>query len=169
MRIQVKLGDMKEAIRVAKSYKTSLPEKNRRFLERLGELGMDTAQVSFRNAQYDGTNDVKVSLRWVEDNHLLVVARGHAVTFIEFGTGSYYPDDHPLAGEKGAVRGGYGEGRGSRRTWGFYGEPGSKGQSVPGREWLVLTHGNPASRSMYEAGKAMRERIMEIAREVYGS
>lgn len=169
MRIQVKLGDLKEAIRVAKSYKRSLPEKNRRFLERLGELGMDTAQVSFRNAQYDGTNDVKVSLRWVEDNHLLVVARGHAVTFIEFGAGSYYPDDHPLAGEKGAIRGGYGEGRGSQRTWGFYGEPGSKGQSVPGREGLVLTHGNPASRSMYEAGKAMRERIMEIAREVYGS
>lgn len=169
MKIQVKLGDLKTAIRAVNTYKESLPGKNRKFLERLGELGMDTAQVGFRTAQYDGTNDVEVSLRWEDNDHLLVVARGHAVTFIEFGTGSYYPDDHPLAEEKGAVRGGYGEGHGSQRTWGFYGEPGSNGQSVPGREGLVLTHGNPASRSMYEASKAMRERIMEIAREVYGT
>lgn len=169
MKVRVKLGDLKEAIRVVRDYKDSLPEKNRKFLERLGELGMDVAQVSFRTAQYDGTNDVEVSLRWEEDNRLLVVARGRAVTFIEFGSGSYYPDDHPLAEEKGAVRGGYGKGHGSQRTWGYYGEPGSRGQEVPGREGLVLTHGNPPSRSMYEASKAMREKIMEIAREVYGT
>ena len=169
MKIQVKLGHMKQAIEVLDAYKKSLPERNRLFLQRLGELGMDTAQVSFNTAQYDGVNDVEVSLRWETDTRLLVVAKGQAVTFIEFGTGIVYADDHPLAAEKGAKRGEYGEGHGSQRTWGFYGEPGSNGKTVPGRADLVLTHGNPASRSMYETGKAMRDRIMEIAKEVYGT
>lgn len=171
MKISVKLGNVKEAITVLQKYRDSLPEKNKTFLARLAELGMDTASVSFSHAQYDGTNDVAVSIRWEDDGKVLVVARGRAVTFIEFGTGVVYADDHPKAAEMGAVRGGYGEGHGVQRTWGYYGDPGTNGVSVAKerRDDLVLTHGNPASRSMYEAGKAMRERIMEIAKEVYGT
>lgn len=164
MKISVKLGNVREVIPALQEYKDSLPRKNREFLEKLAELGMDTADVSFRHAQYDGDNDVEVSLRWESEEKVLVVASGQAVTFIEFGTGIVYPDNHPKAGEMGAVRGGYGEGHGSQRTWGYYGEPGTNGKQL--RD-VVLTHGNPASRSMYEAGKTMRDRIMEIAKEVY--
>ncbi len=170
MKITVNLGNVKEAIDKIQAYKAYMEARNREFLRRLSELGVYVADVSFRHAQYDGTNDVVVVTRWEDDNKVLVVARGRAVTFIEFGTGVVYADDHPKAAEMGAVRGGYGDGHGSQRTWGYYGEPGTNGTSVPGkREDLVLTHGNPASRSMYEAGKAMRDQIMKIAREVYGT
>ncbi len=167
MKVTVKLGDLKTAIQMVGDYKKNLKEKCREFLKRLGELGVDTADVRFRAAQYDGTNDVTVSLRWESDNKVLVVASGHAVTFIEFGTGIVYVDDHPKAGEMGAVRGGYGEGHGSQRTWGYYGDPGTNGKVQ--KSGVVLTHGNPASRALYETGKELREKVMEIAKEVFGT
>lgn len=166
MKIAVKLGNVREAITVLQQYKNSLPQKNREFLKRLAELGLEAADVSFQHAQYDGTNDVEVSIRWESDGKVLVVASGQAVTFIEFGTGIVFPDNHPKADEMGAIRGEYGEGHGSQRTWGYYGDPGSNGKQLGD---VVLTHGNPASRSMYEAGKTMRDRIMEIAKEVYAT
>ena len=56
----------------------------------------------------------------------------------------------------------------------YYGEPGTNGRVVrtqqkEGEEAVdvIRTHGNPPARAMYDAGKAMRERIVEIAREVY--
>lgn len=168
MRIKVKLGEVSQAITALNAYCSSLPGKCKEFLSRLAELGVSTADVRFRSAQYDGINDVTTYLKWDSDQRVLVVAQGQAVTFIEFGTGVYYADDHPLASDKGAERGGYGEGRGSQRTWGYYGEPGTNGR-VHGDKGLVLTHGNPASRAMYEASKEMRERIMEVAKEVFST
>lgn len=170
MKIQVKLGNLKEAIRVVEKYRDDLPGRCRVFLQKLAELGLETADVRFSSAQYDGTNDVKCSIVWDDDNHLRVVAAGGAVTFIEFGTGVYYPEQHPLADQKGAVRGGYGQGKGSQRTWGYYGEPGTNGlERTRGDTTVILTHGNPPSRAMYEASKTMREQIMVIAREVFST
>ena len=33
---------------------------------------------------------------------------------------------------------------------------------------VVITHGNPPARAMYDAAKVMRSKIVDIAREVYG-
>ena len=45
------------------------------------------ASARFQSAQYDGTNDVSVSLEVREKNRIAVVAVGEAVLCIEFGTG----------------------------------------------------------------------------------
>ena len=160
------LGNLSEAIRAVDTYKDGLKSKCHEFLRRLSELGVNTADVHFRSAQYDGVNDVVTYSKWENDKTVMVIAKGDAVTFIEFGSGVMYADNHPLASSMGMERGGYGEGRGSQRTWGYYGEPGTNGR-VHGDKCLVLTHGNPASRAMYEASKEMRQRIMEIAKEVF--
>ena len=49
-------------------------------------------------------------------------------------------------------------------------EPGTNGlERTRGDTTVVLTHGNPPARAMYEASKAMREQIMVIAREVFST
>ena len=154
-------------------YRNKLNERIHTMLERLAELGVDTAAVAFKTAQYDGDNDVVVNApEWLSDTQLIISATGSSVTFIEFGTGVHYAEQHPKASEVGAVRGEYGMGRGKRDAWGYYGNPGTNGKirkSVEGKGDLVITHGNPPSRALYNAGKEMRENISEIAREVFSS
>lgn len=142
--------------------------KMRLFLEKLAHIGIETADVKFRTAQYDGTNDVTVSSspEWIGDNALAISASGTAVLFIEFGTGVHYTETHPLADEFGYVRGGYGQHKGLRDRWGYYGEPGTNGVPKRGGE-VIITHGNPPARAMYDAGKEIRQRITETAREVF--
>lgn len=168
--IKIKLGDVGKAIEELEAYKKWLTERTKVFLERLAKVGLDVAEARFKNAQYDGDNDVQMQApQWVGENKLILVARGNAVTFIEFGTGVRYSEPHPLAAEKGAIRGGYGQGKGSRNSWAYYGNPGTNGKVV--REaplgTVVRTEGNPPAMAMYEATKAMRAKIAEIAKEVF--
>ena len=140
-----------------------------RLLERLTQEGYEVASAGFASAEYDGTNDVTVS---VEDRGKIkaVVAVGGTVLFIEFGTGVTYPDNHPEARDLGMERGEYGQGRGKQPTWGYYGEPGTNGTVVGERAkgTLVLTHGNPANMPMYNAVKELELRLGEIVKEVFG-
>lgn len=140
-----------------------------RLLERLTQEGYEVASAVFASAEYDGTNDVTVS---VEDRGKIkaVVAVGGTVLFIEFGTGVTYPDNHPEARDLGMERGEYGQGRGKQSTWGYYGEPGTNGIVVGERAKgaLVLTHGNPANMPMYNAVKELELRLGEIVKEVFG-
>lgn len=156
-----------------KQYRDSLQSKTKTMLERLAEIGIDTAQVKFASAQYDGDNDVVVTStpQWISDTELAIKAEGSAVTFIEFGAGVFYPDRHPMEAELGFIRGEYGEGKGSNDSWGYYGNPGTNGRVIQKKsgKTVVITHGNPPARGMYEASKDMRNKIIDIAREVYGS
>ena len=139
-----------------------------RILERLTQEGYEVASAGFASAEYDGTNDVTVS---VEDRGKIkaVVAVGGTVLFIEFGTGVTYPDNHPEARDLGMERGEYGQRRGKQSTWGYYGEPGTNGTVVGERAkgTLVLTHGNPANMPMYNAVKELELRLGEIVKEVF--
>lgn len=142
---------------------------NHEILERLAQVGIDTAGVKFSTAQYDGMNDVQMlEPEWVDENTVRVVASGEAVAFIEFGTGVHYTEQHPLAGEVGAVRGGYGHHLGRLDSWFYTGDPGTDGElGYHGDRAVVITHGNPPARAMYDAAKEMRDKILEIVREVY--
>lgn len=152
-------------------YLDSFDNKCRRFLERLAQIGVDVASAGFASAAYDGVNDVTVNPpQWMNDNTLIVSASGSSITFIEFGAGVYNTGVHPLAGELGMTRGGYGKGYGKRRQWGYYDNGG--GLTAGGKRLsngVVLTKGNDANRSMYNASREMRQQIIGIAREVFGS
>lgn len=158
-----------EFIRGIEEYKDWLKRCAEELIKRLTEEGYEVAAAGFQKAQYDGTNDSAVSVEDRGDKIRAVVATGSVVLFIEFGTGITYPDDHPEAAKHGMVRGGYGKGRGGQSTWGYYGDPGTHGQIRKETEkgQLVLTHGNPANKPMYEAVKHLERRLPELVKEVF--
>ena len=168
-KITVTLGTLDKAIEFIENYKTQFDGKVKLFIERLGKIGVDTAQAKFSTAQYDGKNDVKVLEPYWEQDKLIVKAVGNATLFIEFGSGVHYTAQHELADKMGMRRGEYGKGRGKKDEWAFYGESGTNGRVVRSNDKgdLILTHGNPPARAMYEAAKQIRLKILEAARSVF--
>jgi len=168
----VKVIGIDSLLKKLKTRQTELNKKQHILLEKLSKVGIDIASAKFQTAQYDGDNDVVVNRQpeWVGDNKLFLTATGNAVTFIEFGTGIHYAEQHPKASDLGAIRGEYGQGKGSNDTWGYYGSPGTNGREKRDTDkgTLVITHGNPPARAMYDSAKEMRNQVLNKAREVFG-
>lgn len=164
--MDIAVEGLKEAIDALKAYRNSLDGKRKAFLKRLASIGAETAGISFYRAQYDGYRDVKVKTQWIDDNTIAVVANGRTALFIEFGTGVHYADGY--GEEHGFGPGTYGP-RGLKNWWVYRGEPGTNGQPFGKKEGLVYTHGNPPSKSMYQAGVEIRKKILDIAKEIYES
>lgn len=124
---------------------------------KLAELGLNVAKVNFANAEYDGNNDVVVSLEKM-DNGYRIVARGNAVAFIEFGTGTAMNPQGNASyfGERpeGVVGiGQYGKGKGATgKPWYF----GNGQKSV----------GNVPAMAMYKAEQEMLLEVMQLARSI---
>lgn len=175
MRITCTLGTIREAIAEIEDYEKSLGKKLHVLMAKLAEIGIESATVGFDHAVYDGDNDVSVDQtpKWVGNNKLVISASGSAITFIEFGAGVFNPGVHPKAASMGMVRGAYGKGQGKHKSWVYIGDPsGAKagGKAIKkGNKTVILTSGNNPNRCMYTAGKAMREDIVKIAREVFKS
>lgn len=166
MKIQTTLGTLSAAIRQIDDYKRDLDRKIDLLAERLAvEVGFiashlfSEAAVNLHpNGDVDRA-DVKVTVD--TDNKIKVVfAEGKEAVFVEFGAGVYSnakPSPHPKGEELGFTIGSYGKGRGNRLVWGY---PGPNGKAV-------LTRGTPAAMPMYRAAENVRDRIIEIAREVF--
>jgi hypothetical protein len=149
-----------DAVKQLHAYRNSLEAKKDKLLKMLGEIGVREASVRFTTAMYDGTNDSSVSLEINKDGYV-IVAKGHAVAFIEFGAGVYHNPGEPYPNPRpdGIVGiGEYGKGYGKRQAWGFKDDSGE----------LVITHGNPAAMPMWYASEEMRSKILKIAKEVFG-
>lgn len=151
---------IQDAITELKAFRDSLDKKKDKLLNELANIGVKEASVRFTTAMYDGVNDSHVTLK-TTNNGYVIVAEGHAVAFIEFGSGVYhnpgepYPDPRP----EGIVGiGEYGKGYGKRQAWGFRNDAGE----------LTITHGNPAAMPMWYASEEMRRKVEKIAREVFG-
>lgn len=170
--INIQTGEgLNDLIKALKAYQKNIKTKSKELLQRLTDEGYEIASSGFDKAQYDGTNDVKVAIEEREDHVRAIVASGNTALFIEFGTGVYYSDDHPEAAQHGMIRGAYGQGKGKNRTWGYYGDAGTNGvpkdKEKDGKR-LILTHGNPANKPMYETVKRLEKRLPELVREVFG-
>lgn len=159
-----------QVVRSIERYANQLESTTRTFLERLAEIGISSADASFRSASYDGVNDVVVNSTpvWVDERTIAVQASGKAILFIEFGTGVFNSGVHPQANEFGMIRGEYGKGHGKQESWVYVGEPGTNGEVVDSERSVVRTRGNNASRSMYDAAQIMRNEIQRIAKEAFG-
>lgn len=174
MKIKVSIGNISEAIKWLEDYGNSFAKKQKEFLQRIAEIGVEEAAIRFEHAQYDGENDVVVNEpEWVNDNTIIVKASGSSILFIEFGTGVHYgTPEHEKAAEYDYERGGYGHHRGKHDFWYYQGEPGTNGEEPHdpnmAARGLVFTHGNPANRCMWEASKKMRSELIRIAKEVFG-
>lgn len=170
IRVKLNSSDINKAIKELQQYKKWLLEKTKEFLAELGELGVRVASANFESAQYDGTNDVSVSVEERGENRIAIVAVGGATLFIEFGTGVRYPDDHPEAAKNQMVRGAYGHGLGKLQGgWRYKGDPGTNGEIITSGKHAgeVHTYGNPANMSMYNTIREIEEQFEEIARRVF--
>lgn len=175
IRLTLDPKSIEQAIKEVERYKAWVTRKTNELTERLATIGAREASIRFSAAPYDGTNDSEVSIEPIEGGYR-VVAAGQAVCFIEFGAGVYYnaADSYPLSRPDGIVGiGEYGQGKGKRRRWGYYGDnPGTNGvvrQNVRNGKTVILTKGNPASMPMWYASREMHDNVLSIAREVFGS
>lgn len=162
MKITVNPFDPKsidEAIRMVAQYKKDFQQKESEFLLRLAEIGVRVAQSGFATADYDGVNDVVVSMERTSNGYS-VVASGKTVGFIEFGTGVKHPEwDNTGMDYTPPKHGTYGKGQGKNpHGWWFR-------QNDGGR--ATHTYGNTPAKAMRTARDEMVENVIRIAREVW--
>lgn len=147
------------AIKEVKRYKQEFEAKEKEFVKRLAELGVSVASTGFAMADYDGVNDVQVTMTQ-SGGSAVVTAFGETVGFIEFGTGVKYPEWDASGMEYTPPKHGtYGKGRGKNpHGWYFKQNDGASARH---------TYGNPPAEAMRTARDVMVERVIQIAREVW--
>lgn len=147
------------ALKAVQQYKKDFKVKEREFVRRLAEVGVRVAQSGYATADYDGVNDVVVSMEKTASGYI-VVASGETVGFIEFGTGVKYPEwDNTGMEYTPPAHGTYGKGQGKNHWgWWFKGNDGAAARH---------TFGNPPAEAMLTARNEMIERVTQIAREVW--
>lgn len=150
-------------------YQTELQSKAERFVRALGEKGLAVAEIRFANAKYAGKNDVKCDIK-TDGTKCTIIAEGNAVAFIEFGTGVTHSGwgaaGLPLPdgiGEHGT----YGQGKGNRKGWFYYGEAGNAGVPVADKPGLNYTSGNDAAMAMWGAVEEMAAQVEATWKEVW--
>ncbi len=162
MKITVNPFDKKSvenAIQLVTQYKRDFEAKESEFLRRIAEIGVRVAQSGFATADYDGVNDVVVSMERTDSGYS-VVASGQTVGFIEFGTGVRHPEwDNTGMDYTPPKHGTYGKGLGKNpHGWWFK-------QNDGGR--ATHTYGNTPAEAMRTARDEMVENVIRIAREVW--
>lgn len=160
-----------KAIRELDAYQELVESKCQKLVDRLTQMGVSVASARFASAVYDGVNDVTVRAEQ-GGGYSAIVAEGNAVLFIEFGTGVTHASPvHPEASSLGFSRGSYGAGKGSQRSWRYYGEPGTSGEVISENEkgTLVQTRGNPAGMCLYETEKYLESVLRQVVKEVFRS
>lgn len=147
------------ALEQLQKYKKDFSVKEKEFVRRLAEIGVRVAQAGFSTADYDGVNDVTVSMVQTSNGYS-VVASGETVGFIEFGTGKKYPEwDNTDMDYTPPKHGTYGKGQGANPGhWWFKQSDGAKARH---------TYGNAPAEAMRTARDEMVEQITRIAREVW--
>ena len=146
------------AIKQLEQYERDFRTKEELFVKRLAEIGVSVASSGFSLADYDGINDVQVTMTH-SGSTAIITAYGEAVGFIEFGTGIRYPEWNNAGMDYTPPKhGSYGEGQGNRpKGWYF----------KPGEGALQHTYGNPPAEAMRTARDVMIERVIQVAREVW--
>lgn len=148
-----------DAIKQLKQYENEFAVKEKEFARRLAEIGVSVASSGFATADYDGINDVVVSLVQTSSG-AAVVASGETVGFIEFGTGITNPEWDASGMEYTPPKHGtYGKGKGKNPNgWYFTQSPGAR---------AIHTYGNAPAEAMRTARDVMIEQAIQIAREVW--
>lgn len=152
-------GSIDRALQQLKAYEREFEAKEAEFVKRLAEIGLTVARTDFKLADYDGQNDVVVTMNQ-SGARATIVASGETVGFIEFGTGILNPEwgGSTVTGYQPPKHGTYGKGKGANpKGWYFTASPGVSKH----------TYGNPPAEAMLTARNAMVEQVTKIAREVW--
>lgn len=170
------------AIKDLKKEKSFMKAKTRELIKRLGDIGVEQAQVQYNmpETQYAGLKDVRVKVKKrhsVNRHTATIIAGGRSVMFIEFGTGIFKSDDYEarddIKSESGlTLHGMYGKQQGANYYGWFYsGDPQAYNpgdtERAKGRQHSMHTYGNEAMPVMYMTKKSLERQIAKIVREVF--
>lgn len=155
--IKVSTPNLKSIIRQIEVKQKSLKTDTGELLDELAKKGSEVLAERLSNASYTGDMYAEVMQPERDGNRATIGIKGESVTFIEFGTGTYYPDNHPLMDEFGYERGTFGKGLGANPPWYFHNDGGR----------TVRSFGNEANRVVYNTARDMERELEEIAKEVY--
>ena len=140
------------------AYENSLNSKCMELAQRLAEIGMETAQVAYAGAVAEGNDAVDVSIE-PTDTGYRIIASGHDVYFVEFGTGVSSGNGYdtseitpPVDIQPGSWSEAH-DGPFHRNGYWWYG----KKRYVGTRPYM----------GMYYASKAVKENIERVAKEVF--
>ena len=151
-----------KAVRELQDYAKWLETKKEELLQELIARGWEIAGLHFDTAFYKGPkDDLYIDVEERGDGKYAIVAHGETAILIEFGAGiTYYGSGHPQADEFG-----FGPGTYPGQTHALTG----KGWYLPKSAGGGHTYGNPPAKGMYNASKALREELVEIARRVFST
>ena len=166
--------DIDRALKELEQYKQEIIQKTNLLREKVAQRLADESQSGFAQAVSDtivlkggSVVDLHSQVDVSGDNRgsvTVVIASGEDAIWIEFGSGVYYngspgTSPHPSGAELGFVIGGYGDGNGRKKVWGYKDKTTGK---------LILTHGAPTAMPMSKAITTVCNEISDIAKEVFG-
>ena len=148
------------AVQEIREYSAWVQRKAQELAKRLADMGAVLASIEYSRVPYTGEKLVDIAVNELDSNRYAITASGETVLILEFGAGIKYGHGHPLEGSIGMGAGTY---------------PGQKHALSPYGWWLPKekggdhTYGNPPAMAMYLTGKELRERVLEVAKEVFGT
>lgn len=154
-----------------KGYKTDLHRKAELFCEKLAESGLEVAESHIAESPLGKTISVRIDMEPADAGcKAMLIATGQkksndygtisTLLMVEFGAGIHYNSNaNPKAGEMGYGVGTFpGQIHAFEDGWYYWGED---------EKWHY-THGIKATMPMYNASVAIREKVQECAKEVFG-
>ena len=129
--------DIDRALKELEQYKQEIIQKTNLLREKVAQRLADESQSGFAQAISDtivlkggSVVDLHSQVDVSVDNRgsvTVVIASGEDAIWIEFGSGVYYngspgTSPHPSGAELGFVIGGYGDGNGKKKVWGYRSE-----------------------------------------------
>lgn len=163
IRLELSSAGIAKAKEEINEYRERLRQKNEEFVQRLAERGAILTNMRLSNcitsADDDpGSADVETVSESPTNVEMRIKVSGKSILFIEFGTGIRYAGAHPT----GLYGPGTYPGKGhwdDPNGWRFKDNSGT----------LHHTYGLPTQMPVYQSAQDLKNDVVEIAREVFGS
>lgn len=158
-----------KAIKELEEYKKDIKRKTSLLQDRIAKRIEEEADKGFASAVVDdlvrgGYQKPDVTVNYTTRGDIsVVVAQGEDAVWVEFGAGVYHNGNlgsspHPRGSELGMTIGGYGQGKGKQKSWGFKDADGT----------LHVTRGTPAQMPLERAVLSVLDELPQMAKEVFG-
>ena len=158
-----------KAIKELEEYKKDIKRKTAILQDRIAKRIEEEADKGFGSAVVDdlvrgGYQKPDVTVNYTTRGDIsVVVAQGEDAVWVEFGAGVYHNGDlgsspHPRGSDLGMTIGGYGQGKGKQKSWGFKDGDGT----------LHVTRGTPAQMPLEKAVLSVLDELPQMAKEVFG-
>nr|DAL86395.1 MAG TPA: putative tail-component [Caudoviricetes sp.] len=167
--IELTESGIDQAIKELEEYKKDIEKKTALLQDKIAKRIAEEADKGFASAVVDdlvrgGYQKPDVTVSYTTKGDIsVVIAQGEDAVWVEFGAGVYHnghlgSSPHPRGSELGMTIGGYGQGKGKQKSWGFKDEEGK----------LHVTRGTHAQMPMEKAILTVIDELPQLAREVFG-